>query len=176
MFHWAQVLAAALFWRLLEHLTSSNEVSVVEIAYWKMLVTSCLCLPYAFLTEGSIGWLYRWQTPKKPWVVLQISALTEWVIHVSSGWNDCLHVYVYRFIYIYIIFYILYFIYYIYMYIYITYIYITLYYICIYILYIIYYIIYIYIILYYILYFNIIYYIHTFMYIHIYIYIYSYMI
>ena len=30
-----------------------NEVSVVEIAYWKMLVTSCLCLPYAFLTEGS---------------------------------------------------------------------------------------------------------------------------
>jgi len=39
-----------------------NEVSVVEIAYWKMLVTSCLCLPYAFLTEGSdrmAGWVAK---------------------------------------------------------------------------------------------------------------------
>eukprot|EP00435_Cladocopium_sp_Y103_P023361 s2879_g5.t1 len=41
---------------VLEGVSKKDTVSVVEIAYWKMLVTSCLCLPYAFLTEGLAPW------------------------------------------------------------------------------------------------------------------------
>ncbi|CAL1134078.1 unnamed protein product [Cladocopium goreaui] len=41
---------------VLEGVSKKDTVSVVEIAYWKMLVTSCLCLPYAFLTEGLSPW------------------------------------------------------------------------------------------------------------------------
>lgn len=40
---------------LLQRQQLSSEVSVVEIAQWKLMVTSCLCLPYALLTEGSWG-------------------------------------------------------------------------------------------------------------------------
>jgi len=41
---------------VLEGVSRKDTVSVVEIAQWKLMVTSCLCLPYALLTEGIKPW------------------------------------------------------------------------------------------------------------------------